>query len=60
MSVGKAGGTFELLFGGVLTIPADAVTRRLTIKCARVPGHERYRFEPTLRYDNTASGSDLM
>ena len=49
MSVGRAGGSFDLEFGGVMTVPPEAVSKRTTVTCARVPGHQRYRFEPTLR-----------
>jgi len=50
ISVRKSGGTFELHFGGVLTVQADTVSKRTTVTCARVPDHQRYRFEPTLRW----------
>ena len=53
-TVGRSGGTFPLQLGGVLTVPVDAVTRRTTITCTRLPAHLRYRHEPTLRYDHPA------
>ena len=48
ISVGKAGGTFKLVLGGVLSAPTNAFSKRSIITCAPVPGHLRYRYEPTL------------
>jgi hypothetical protein len=51
IAVGKKGGTFSLPFGGQLTVPADAFVKRAVITCTQVLPHDRYQFEPTLRYD---------
>jgi len=49
ISVPKSGGSFQLEFGGLLTVQADTFNKRTTLTCAGVPPDQRYRFEPTLR-----------